>query len=67
MDCSGCREVECIPGEASGAWLGKDSRVPADAVVASAMDAFAPEEIITEPFEGYHDAGPSRSRLQRGA
>lgn len=52
MDWSTCREVERIPGKVSGVWLVKDSRVPADAVVASATDGFTPEEIITDLFEG---------------
>lgn len=52
MDWSGCFEVERIPGKVSGAWLVKNSRVPADAVVDSARDGFTPQEIVAELFPG---------------
>ena len=52
MDWSGCQFVERVPGRVSGAWVLKDSRVQADAVVENARDGFSPEEIVNELFVG---------------
>ena len=51
MDWSECPEVERIEGRVSGVWLVKDSRVPADAILANARDGFSPED-MAEMFEG---------------
>jgi uncharacterized protein (DUF433 family) len=44
-------EVERIPGKVSGAWLIKGTRLPVDSILIHA-DAFSPEQIATEIFEG---------------
>jgi uncharacterized protein (DUF433 family) len=51
IDWSQCPDVESVPGRVSGAWVIKDTRVPAQAVVDNAMDGFTAEEIATEIFE----------------
>jgi uncharacterized protein (DUF433 family) len=51
IDWSKCADVESVPGRVSGAWVIKDSRVQADAVVENAKDGFTPEQIATEIFE----------------
>ena len=51
IDWSQCEDVESVPGRVSGAWVIKDTRVQADAVVENAKDGFTAEQIATEIFE----------------
>ncbi len=51
IDWSQCPDVESVPGRVSGAWVVKDSRVQAQAVVDNAMAGCSAEEIATEIFE----------------
>jgi uncharacterized protein (DUF433 family) len=51
IDWSKCDDVESVPGKVSGAWVLKDTRVQAQAVVDNARDGFTAEEIATEIFE----------------
>jgi uncharacterized protein (DUF433 family) len=51
IDWSKCEDVESVPGRVSGAWVIKDTRVQADAVVENAMAGATPEEIASEIFE----------------
>ena len=51
IDWSQCPDVESVPGRVSGAWVIKDTRVQAQAVVDNAMDGFTADEIATEIFE----------------
>lgn len=51
MNWSECADVERIEGKVSGAWLVKDSRVPADSIVAHGREGFSAED-IAEIFEG---------------
>jgi uncharacterized protein (DUF433 family) len=51
IDWSQCDDVESVPGRVSGAWVIKDSRVQADAVVDNARAGCSAEEIATEIFE----------------
>jgi uncharacterized protein (DUF433 family) len=52
IDWSKCEDVESVPGRVSGAWVIKESRVPAQAVVDNARAGFTAEQIVTEIFEG---------------
>ena len=52
IDWSKCEDVESVPGRVSRAWVTKDSRVPAQAVVDNARAGFTAEQIVTEIFEG---------------
>jgi uncharacterized protein (DUF433 family) len=45
MDWSGCKDVERDRARVSGAWVIKDTRVQADAVVENAQDGYTAEEI----------------------
>jgi uncharacterized protein (DUF433 family) len=51
IDWSKCEDVESVPGRMSGAWVIKDTRVPAQAVIDNAKDGFTAEQIATEIFE----------------
>ena len=51
IDWSQCEDVESVPGRVSGAWVIKDTRVPAQAVVDNARAGCSAEEIATEIFE----------------
>jgi len=51
IDWSQCEDVESVPGRVSGAWVVKDSRVQAQAVVDNARAGCSAEEIATEIFE----------------
>ena len=51
IDWSQCEHVESVAGRVSGAWVVKDTRVQADAVVANARAGCSAEEIATEIFE----------------
>ena len=50
MNWSTCSDVESVPGKASGAWVVKDTRVPADAIVENARDGYSAEDIATKIF-----------------
>ena len=51
IDWSQCPDVESVPGRVSGAWVIKDTRVQAQAVVDNARAGCSAEEIATEIFE----------------
>jgi uncharacterized protein (DUF433 family) len=51
IDWSRCEDVESVPGRLSGAWVVKDSRVQAAAVVDNARAGCSPEQIASEIFE----------------
>jgi len=44
-------DVESVPGKVSGAWVLKDTRVPAQAIVDNAKAGCSAEEIATEIYE----------------
>ena len=50
IDWADCPNVERVPGKVSGAWLVKDTRIPADAVVDNAEDGYSAEEIVAEIY-----------------
>lgn len=50
VDWSACPDVERIPGKVSGAWLVKNTRIPADAVLDNADDGYTAEEIVAEIY-----------------
>ena len=52
MNWSDCPDVEQIPGKVSGAWLVKDTRIQADALLLNAEAGHTAEEIADEIFEG---------------
>jgi uncharacterized protein (DUF433 family) len=52
VDWSQCEHVESVAGRVSGAWVIKDSRVPAKDVVDYARAGYTAEQIVTEIFEG---------------
>ena len=52
IDWSKCPDVESVPGKVSGAWVIKDSRVQAQAVVDNARAGYSAEQIVAEIFEG---------------
>ncbi len=51
MDWSKCEDVEVITGKVSGTLLVKGTRIPVQAVLDNA-DAFTPEEMASEIYEG---------------
>ncbi len=50
MDWSKCPDVEAVPGKVSGAWVVRDTRIPADAVLENAADGFTAEQIVAEIY-----------------
>lgn len=52
VDWSEYPDVERIPGKASGAWLVKGTRIPAQAVLDNAEDSCSAEEIADDIYDG---------------
>ena len=50
MDWSTCPEVESVPDRMSGAWVVRDTRVPADAIVENAAEGYTPEQIAADLY-----------------